>query len=137
MTISCTTSQKMEFDPNQDTQHFLHFGGGGGFTGKVTSYYLTDKGKLYSVNDTSYTKISTLPKATIDQIFKNYTTLGLDKIILNDPGNKYNFIEHKSGGESKMMKWGNSPMENKSILTFYNILMKYVKDAIPKVKENK
>ena len=64
------------------------------------------------------------------QVYSNFTTLGLDKVILNDPGNKYSFIGRTENGDSKMIKWGNSPLDNKSIQTYFNILMKLVKDNI-------
>jgi hypothetical protein len=134
MATSCNTSKKMTFDPKADTNDYIQFGGGGGFTGKVNAYYLTKAGKLYMVKEDKYVKIAALPTAATDQIFKNFGTLGLDKMILNDPGNKYSFIERKEKTESQMLKWGNKPLDDKRIQTYFNILMKVVKDALPKTE---
>ncbi len=137
MALSCSTSKKSSFDPASTDNDFIQFGGGGGFTGKVNAYYLTKQGKMYMVKEDTYVKIASIPTSMTEQVFKNFTNLGLDRIILNDPGNKYNFIERKERNESKMIKWGNKPLDDKSIQTYYNILMKLVKDALPKTENNK
>jgi hypothetical protein len=131
MAISCNSSKKLAFDPMADDSDFIKFGGGGGFTGKVNTYFLTKKGKMYTLKDEKYEKIASIPAPITDQVFKNFTNLGLDKMILNDPGNKYNFIERKENAESTTLKWGNKALDNKSIQTYYKILMKLVKDALP------
>jgi hypothetical protein len=130
--LSCSSSKKSGFDPAAETNDFIHFGAGGGFTGKVTSYYFTKTGKIFQLKDEKYIKIATIPSQVTEQIFKNYTSLGLDKMILNDPGNRYSFIVRKENNESKTIKWGNNPLDNKIIQTYFNILMKLVKDILPK-----
>ncbi len=126
-TLSCST-KKPVFDPNESGSDYISFGSGGGFTGKVNSYYLNKKGDIYVPNDTAFVKLASIPDEMVNQIFKNYTALGLDKMILNDPGNKYYFIERNIDGQKQSLKWGNNPLDNKNIATYFDILMKPLKD---------
>lgn len=126
--IACSSNKRMAFDPKQENSNYIEFGGGGGFTGKVNTYYLTNEGILYVQQGEVYSKLASISKVVTNQVYNNFTTLGLDKTILNDPGNKYSFIGRTVNGESKMIKWGNSQLDNKSIQIYFNILMKLVKD---------
>jgi hypothetical protein len=120
----------MSFDPNSASSDYIAFGSGGGFTGKSITYYLSNEGKLFMESDNGYVKLASIPNALTSQIYSNYTLLGLDNMILNDPGNKYSFIVRYNNSDSKTLKWGNRPLDNKNIQTFFNILMKLVKDNI-------
>jgi hypothetical protein len=122
----------MAFDPESRTNTHLYFGTGGGFTGAVTSYYLASDGKIYAKKGEEITKLATVPKPMTIQIFNNYSKLGLDKMILSDPGNKYSFIERRESGESQRLTWGNSKLDNPNVQIFFDILMKAVKDNLPK-----
>lgn len=125
--ISCGT-KKPVFDPTTTKTDYISFGKGGGFTGKVNRYYLNDSGEIFVASDSTFTKITTVSTEMTNQIFKNYTVLGLDKMILNDPGNKYYFIERNIGGEKQILTWGKNPLDNTNISTYFDILMKPVKD---------
>jgi hypothetical protein len=122
------------FDPNDMKSDYISFGSGGGFTGKVSSYFLNKQGDIFVPSDTTFIKISSISTEMVDQIFQNYTALGLDKIILNDPGNKYYFIERNVKGEKQILKWGNTPLDNKNIATYFDILMKPLKDKTTQTK---
>jgi hypothetical protein len=125
--ISCGT-KKPVFDPNTTKTDYISFGTGGGFTGKVNRYYLSVSGDIFVASDSMFTKIANVSTEMTNQIFKNYTVLGLDKMILNDPGNKYYFIERNIGGEKQILTWGKNPLDNTNISTYFDILMKPVKD---------
>ncbi|MBK8347449.1 MAG: hypothetical protein IPL08_07410 [Saprospiraceae bacterium] len=124
--MSCKSS-KVAFDPTSTKKEYFSFGSGGGFTGKVIKYYLTKDGILYTKDGEDIKKAGMAPKAIVNQLFQNFTGLGLDKIELNDPGNKYSFIESQSKGTTYKLQWGKNPLENKNVETFYSILMDVVK----------
>lgn len=126
-TISCST-KKPFFDPNESKSDYIFFGSGGGFTGKVNNYYLNKNGDIFVPSDSAFVKLSSISQESVNQIFKNYITLGLDKVMLNDPGNKYYFIERNINGKKQTIKWGNNALENKIITTYFDILMKPIKD---------
>lgn len=132
--ISCKT-KKIMFDPISTQETFLKFGAGGGFTGKVVKFYITEQGKVYSENGSELVKITSLSKNATKQLFANHTMLGLDKMTLNDPGNKYFFIEKSLNGSAQTIKWGKNLLENKNVETFFNILMSIVKDKTTKVNK--
>ncbi|MBK9733755.1 MAG: hypothetical protein IPO92_01805 [Saprospiraceae bacterium] len=116
------------FDPSSTKETFLKFGSGGGFTGKVINFYITEQGKVYNEKGSDLLKITSLSKNTAKQLFTNHTKLGLDKMTLNDPGNKYFFIEKSIKGSTQTIKWGKNQLDNKNVETFYNLLMNIVKD---------
>ncbi len=126
-TFSCSTKKPI-FDPNEAESDYILFGSGGGFTGKVNNYYLNKNGDVFLPKDTTFVKVSSVSEEMVNQIFKNYTVLGLDKMILNDPGNKYYFIERNINGQKQTLKWGNNPLDNNNVKTYFDILMKPIKD---------
>jgi hypothetical protein len=131
--ISCGTKKPM-FDPNDMKSDYISFGSGGGFTGKVSSYFLNTQGDIFAPSDTTFIKVTSISEEMVEQVFANYTALGLDKMILNDPGNKYYFIERNIKGEKQILKWGNNPLDNKNIATYFDILMKPLKDKTTQTK---
>ena len=134
LNMSCKTS-KVVFNPETSDKMFLTFGSGGGFTGKVMTYYLTEDGSLYTKSGDEITKVGKAAKEIAKQAFTNYESLGLMKVNLNDPGNRYSFIERKNGSEKNAIKWGNNPLGNKNIETYFAVLMNIVKKINPPKNE--
>ena len=128
--MSCK-STKPAFDPETSDKEMIIFGTGGGFTGKVIKYIITTDGNMYSYNGTETSKIAKAPKAMTDQVFANYKTLGFSQMTLNDPGNKYTFIEYKKSGDKSKILWGKNPLENKNVETYFAVLMNIVKKLKP------
>ncbi len=126
MMPSCKSS-KITFDPENTTQDFITFGNGGGITGQSKKYYFTNDGKIYLQNIDSIQLVTTLPVKTSAQIFESYMKLGLDKNILNEPGNRYYFLEMKTKDMNHALKWGRNELLNPNIEKFYTILMNFVK----------
>ncbi len=124
--ISCHTSKSV-FSLQTSKKDILIFGSGGGFTGQVTKYYLTKDGKIYLQNAEVAEKAGNISKSVSAQIFANYIMLNLDKLELNEPGNKYYFIELTTPNKKTAIKWGKSPLENSNIDTYYKVLMNTVK----------
>lgn len=125
--LSCT-STKQAFDPETSKKDYISFGNGGGFTGQIKKYYLLRDGSVWTSGTGGNEKLGSLSKNTSTQIFKNFTTLGMDKLTLNEPGNKYYFIGHRVKNLDLTLKWGKQPLTETSVETFYQILMKSVKD---------
>ncbi len=124
--MACKTNKQM-FDPENTKEEYVAFGSGGGFTGRVSKYFLTKKGDIYSNEGDAVTKIGSAPKAMTAQIFSNYQKMDLANLKLNEPGNKYYFVEMNLGDHKNSIKWGSNPLSNKTIETYYTILMNLVK----------
>ncbi len=123
---SCNTSKPV-FDPDTTKKDYLVFGNGGGFTGQVTKYFLTKDGNIYLKNGDSTEEAGNISKSVSAQIFANYTMLKLDEVSLNEPGNKYYFIQLSSKKGKYALKWGKATLENSNIETYYKVLMNTVK----------
>jgi len=126
--MSCKSS-KQNFNPDDSKEEYIVFGLGGGFTGKVLKYYFTRSGIIYTQSEGTFKNIGSCSKRQAKQIFTNYTTLELEKINLNEPGNKYFFIESHLKKVSNKMTWGKDPLLNPNVETFFEILMNMVKTA--------
>jgi hypothetical protein len=123
---SCKTN-KAAFDPTTTKKDFITFGNGGGITGQVKKYFFTYEGEIYIHETDSVMLITTIPSKTSTQIFGSYLKLGLDKNILNEPGNRYYFLEMKSKDVNHALKWGRNELYNPNIEKYYNVLMNLVK----------
>jgi hypothetical protein len=126
--ISCSSSKDF---PQKYKGEQLHFGQGGGFSGLVNYYALLDDGRLFhrAPRDSTFTYEVTWDNAFVRQMFSNYHTLELDKVVCNEPGNLYYFLQHKSGdGPFHIITWGNPGFrQDENIVTYYNLLYKSTK----------
>jgi hypothetical protein len=121
---SCSSSKVKQPSEFADAQ--ITFGSGGGFTGLVTDYTLLGNGQLFkrSSKDNQFVELKKGKKNAAQQALENYTFLGIDQLTVNDPGNLYYFIEHKTKeGKTHRLTWGNgaSPQEEKLKL-YYSLL---------------
>jgi hypothetical protein len=108
----------------------LIFGSGGGFTGVSSSYKLLRNGEVYRTGntDTTWIVVGALSPNVTKQLFDNYSVLKFDTITMNDPGNRYYFIEKITNEDQKhKITWGNQPLENKSLAIYHDILMNNIK----------
>lgn len=126
MIVSCKTNQKM-FDPENTQEEYVAFGSGGGFTGRVSKYYLTKKGDIYTKDGDTMSKIGSTTKTMVAQIFSNYQNTKMSGLKINEPGNKYYFIEMNLTDHKNNIKWGMNPLTDKTIETYHAILMNLVK----------
>ncbi len=129
--MSCKTKEKV-FNPETFESPYIVFGNGGGFTGQVKTYYLTNKGDLYLADHEQNTLLGKVDKKITSQIFSNYDDLGLKSLDLNEPGNRYYFLEMKSKDSNHTLKWGRSPLDNQNLSVFYNILLEVASKFAPK-----
>jgi hypothetical protein len=106
----------------------LHFGQGGGFTGEVNYFVLLDNGRLFERigSDSTYALRDTWKKRFSRQLFKEYDTLGISELTLQQPGNLYYFIEmHAPDKPPHLIIWGRqgySPGDH--VIWFYQSLYK-------------
>lgn len=104
--VSC--SKSITYTPDNLPEKQLHWGNGGGFVGKETIHLLCDNGQLFSRDKMSgqTTADGKTGKKKAKALFAEAEKLGLDKLSFNHPGNIYNFIEWRNGGESNRIVWG-------------------------------
>ena len=124
ISIGCLIQCKSNKTPSPEkaSPMIIKFGSGGGFSGGVISYNLSDSGKLWE--DESSKKVLKVDKNRCKQIFQNYQTLGFSQLQLNEPGNLYHFITMLVEGEAEhKITWGNHQAEIAPELElFYNNL---------------
>jgi hypothetical protein len=116
-----------------DTQEkeSIVFGSGGGFTGVASYYKLLKNGDIYRTgnSDSSFIFVGKLEGNQTKQLFDNYTFLKIDSLQLNEPGNRYYFIEKiNSFNQKHKVTWGYKALDDKSLAVFHEILMKNVKN---------
>ena len=130
--LGLTFCKSVPFAPNQYEGNMLRFGKGGGMTGSVTEFIISDKNVLYrgeGMLDRSFNKVKSLPAGMFDQIVTNYKLLGLDELDINQPGDLYYFIEAHQDGKIRRLVWGDnrySPPKNLEL--FYKILVEQTKE---------
>lgn len=119
LTSSCKTQQN--FTPDNFEGRMLTFGTEGGFAGTTSEHYIFENGQLFSFESRQG---QTLEGAKIDQnvvsqVFASYTTLGFDKLELNNPGNLSYYIKMKTGDQERTIKWGGPNEETPEVLKQY------------------
>lgn len=119
----------MAVNPLNTKQKVLTFGGGGGFTGVSTTYYLLEDGTLFrnGLTDTTFYLEGKLPADVVQQQFVNYHQLGIDKLNFDEPGNKYFYLEMRNKNERHKVQWGGQNLEDNGPKLLYSLLMKIVK----------
>ena len=106
------------------------FGSGGGFTGIASFYQLHKDGSIYRSGntDTSLIFVGKIQLREATQMYDSYEVLKIDSISLNEPGNRYYFIEKKDKrGNNHRVIWGYRSLENNSLPIFHDILMNHIK----------
>lgn len=133
--LSCKTKS---YTPLNYNKNILVLGNGGGFTGMSTSYYIMESGDVFrsGMNDTSYIKVGKLDPKIIEQQFSAYQNLKFSDVVLNDPGNRYFFLNMKSGGKEHMIQWGRSELENQNLAIYHKNIMSLIKRMDSKVDTN-
>ncbi len=108
--FSCS-SQK--YSANNLPAKQIRFGEGGGFTGAVEAYCLLDNGQVFSKKTFSeeMTAIKKVKKKQAKKCFKIIEKLGIEKMNLNKPGDKYFFIAYKTKDIDHRITWGSNTKE--------------------------
>jgi hypothetical protein len=125
--LSC--GKKIQSHPGNFKGNVITYGNGGGFTGAVSAIYLQEDGHIFrnGLSDTSYIHVGKLTKDQTTQFFKNYQSLGLDKMKLDQPGNRYYFLEFKNSKNVQKIQWGGKELENNNPKVYYKLMMDLIK----------
>lgn len=90
------------------SEHYLRFGSGGGFTGASTSYTLMENGQFFqheSLRDTTLI-LPRVKRKTCTSLFKELKTLDKGLFGIQQPGNRYYFLEWVTPEEQLRSTWG-------------------------------
>ena len=106
-------------------------GNGGGLTGAVSKYKLTDSGRLYYSNDIldNYQFVGRMDKNLTSIFFDNYYTLNLQDIELDETGNRYFFIEMSDNEKMHKIIWTeDTEGSTEDLLLYYRVAMWKIKN---------
>src|SRR6218665_1523848 len=91
----------------QDT--FITVGSGGGFTGAVTVYKITEKGEVFKGGMGGiFTECGAIRKSKARKFVKETTNVVQRAGDFNHPGNLYHFLSFKNEGQENKITWGSS-----------------------------
>lgn len=124
--LSLSGCKSNQVGPEDYNHSKIILGTGGGFTGHVSRYCLMDNGTLFSKMhlDTGYMLIDQIKTNTCEQLINNFTTLGLDQIGTNKPGNVYRFLEYYTDEKKHAIIWNPHNDPDQDILNnYYNTIM--------------
>lgn len=100
----------------------INFGGGGGFTGAITTFKLRADGNLSEIKNNQESNIKTISKKQMTEILDLVNKVKTSSF--NEPDNIYSFIEICSAKEKNRIVWGlGSKGIDKNITELYNKLM--------------
>lgn len=111
-------------------KNYIEFGNGGGFTGAVSSYLLTEDGKLYRIETANMVNrnasfIKRIKKCKTNRIYRYAIKNNIAAFVYNEPGNAYAFISIQLNKQSNKIIWNNSNiMTPEPILKLYAKLIK-------------
>lgn len=110
----------------------ITFGSGGGFSGATVEHCLLPSGEVFlkSSRIKSYNVTKSVDKKVAQQMFENFTALGLDKEVIDDPGNMYYFISKEVDGKVHKLTWGaENQQASAKAKKFYMTLKSLVKGS--------
>ncbi len=98
--------QKYTVNNLPETQ--IHFGEGGGITGAITEYCLLKNGQLFDKKHFTqdFEAFKKKKGRTAKKLFKACKKMNIEKIALNNPGDKYYFITYQTNKINHKITWG-------------------------------
>lgn len=128
--FSCR-SQKVDLDQSDEPKIF--FGSGGGFSGISKQYCLLANGHIYK-KETLHDEWKRIHKGKSEDAqpyFEMIHELDIRKISVNEPGNHYRYIEHKTDEYRHRVTWGRNPDDVPAeIKDLYKALTMFIKNNI-------
>ncbi len=124
-----SSCQKYTIDNMPDNQ--IHFGEGGGITGAITEYCLLKNGQLFDKQHFTedFKSFKKVKKRKAKKIFKASDKMDIEKIELNNPGDKYYFIAYETKNNNHRITWGGSKGDaSPELLALYKSLKALTKD---------
>lgn len=108
---------------------YIEFGNSGGFTGAIDCYRLFENGQLFKSSDgENFTEIEEFEKKLTEQMFNNFSMLGMNEMRANDPGNMTFFVSKGQGKRVQTIKWGGTAVEiDPGVRQYYTTLIKLAK----------
>ncbi len=131
LALSCSFCSNKNYTPADYPKGQIIFGNGGGMAGSVTEYTLLENGALFTKKgmNAENTALKKIESKVVKQLFNNIEFLNLNEVQLNQPGNRYYFMEFKGKNKDHKIVWGGAPMgPPKEIKNFYNILNHLLKE---------
>ena len=127
--FACSSTKSLSSYSPEET---IVFGNGGGFAGRVTTYYLTNDGRIFKTvsqqKDTLF--LAKIKKKEAAGLFSDYDRLGFSTLNFNHPGDRYSFIGKGFNSGQGRVTWGNpdfTPPEE--VTDFYKKLFSYIKNT--------
>lgn len=104
--FSCKSQKPMIIDEYSGPR--ITFGSGGGFTGATIEHCLLPTGEVFVKSNRmkSFNATKSIDENVAKQMFENFTALGLDKEVIDDPGNMYYYVAHEVDGDMHKLTWG-------------------------------
>jgi len=96
--------------PPSSTGRTIIVGQGGGFTGAVTTHSLTQEGqykKTSSLKEVA-AKIMQKEQSITSTTFADFSSLNIESIDFQKPGNMYYFVGYREGEVEKKVIWGSA-----------------------------
>lgn len=113
-TVKKTAIAKASVSPKDYTGRVITVTSGGGVTGRSTSYFLQDDGRLYGKRSTdgSYTLLAKQTAPSTNRVFWSLEDRCLIKTTqFDNPGNLYKAVSWRKGTEQYKVVWG-SPKDS-------------------------
>ena len=129
ITIGFSFCTPKNYTPVDYPKSQITFGNGGGITGMVKEYTLLENGAIFTKANVGaeYEAFKKVDSKVVKQLFNNIEFLNLEDVQLNEPGNRYYFIQLKGKDLDHNITWGGSKDVPRQVKTFYNILNHLVK----------
>lgn len=108
----------------------LRLGSYGGFSNAYSEKMVYRTGETFykTKKKSRFVKGQKIQEGEADRIFENFTTFGLDKMDVKDPGSITFFIEGKIGGKKYKLEWGGKNVQlDPKLQMFYNVVKGQVK----------
>jgi hypothetical protein len=112
-------------------QKQLHFGVGGGFTGKETDYVLLENGQVFMKEpfEKTYKELGKIKSKEAKAYFSQVSTYGRAKV--NAPSNAYSFIEMQTDSVTKHKMVFSDGMKKDSLIQSLLLLHESMLKAVP------
>ena len=130
------------YSPADLPAHRLQFGSGGGFTGMVTEYTLLRNGQLFvrtgRAGAGEWEEMSRIKSSEARSLYQRWHDNTLFKERIQQPGNRYYFINMQQDSTEYRQSWGASDYTpDDALKAFFDKAMELVKTAAPDNETNR
>ncbi len=113
--LSCKTKK---YTPTELSETRIQFGNGGGFVGAQNAYLLLDNGQLFQhdIRQDSMQALEPVRRKTCKTLFKTLEEMDDSKMGIDQPGNRYFYIEYITPEKQIKTTWGSNGVQVDSLL---------------------